>query len=729
VGLIRVVRPLVLAVLLAAAVAVAAGAAGRVYRGDLLPQLAAGAAAGSVGLSWACARRLPGWLAAPLSAAALAGYLLFAVRVSARSAGMAGSVPSLLGDALRNGIPRLLGALVPVEPQPDTVVLPLLLVWVAGLASAELALRGGRVVAALAPPTAVYLAGLAFAGPQGTVEPRRAAAFAGLGAALLLVARPGAARTMPGVKVAPASVVRAAGCLLLTVVVVPVVTARAGGTPPDPRALVTVPAVDALDVNPLARLSGWLQNPTQTLLRVRLSTVDQPGEVRLRLAVLDDYDGVVWRNRATYRQAGQVLPTSTEESERLGAAVRQDITVVDLRGGLVPAAAVPRRVEGVRVACATGTGTLLRPGGLHAGDSYSVVSRVPAYDVNLLAVADVPSGPRVAPFLRLDAPPAALADLAASVGRGNGAPYQKAYALAQFLSGHYTLTPDAPSGHAYPNLRFFLLERRELGGQRGTSEQFAAAYAVLGRLLGLPTRVVVGLRAHPGAGTVRGSDALAWPEVLFTGIGWVPFDPLPRRGEQPRAVEEDYRPLPPQPTPSPTAEPSVPPASPSPSTSATAAPSTVAGPEPGGARWPVTALPAVAVGLAVALFGARWARSNRRLTRGSPAQRLRGAWLEVLDALWLAGHRPPGQLTLVEVAQWARRPGLPAIDELAELVNLAAFSGQALDESDTAVAAAQARSYAAALRAGRPWAARLWWRLRPGPLYWRHTAQRRRAER
>ena len=37
-------------------------------------------------------------------------------------------------ESLRDGIPRLLAALVPIEPQPDTIAVPVMATWLAGLA-------------------------------------------------------------------------------------------------------------------------------------------------------------------------------------------------------------------------------------------------------------------------------------------------------------------------------------------------------------------------------------------------------------------------------------------------------------------------------------------------------------------------------------------------------------------------------------------------------------------
>jgi hypothetical protein len=97
--------------------------------------------------------------------------------------------------------------------------------------------------------------------------------------------------------------------------------------------------------------------------------------------------------------------------------------------------------------------------------------------------------------------------------------------------------PDAPSGHAYPNLQFFLFGRARPGRPARHIGAVRASFALLARLTGLPSRVVVGFDV-PASGTVTAADAIAWPEVLFTDLGWVPFDPMPRAMTPP--VEADF---------------------------------------------------------------------------------------------------------------------------------------------------------------------------------------------
>ncbi|ROT29491.1 transglutaminase domain-containing protein [Micromonospora sp. HM5-17] len=806
-------------------IGLAGAALGRVYADALLSQLVLGAAVGSVGISLA-ARRLPSWLVAPLSVLVLIGYAGFALWLTARRAELPGDFATVAADAARNGIPRLLTALIPVEPTPDTVIVPVVAAWLAGLAGAEVGIRAARVLLGLAAPVALYAGALYVVGPNASPVLWMTVVFAAAGAlALAAGGRPehadpadaaGAGLT-PAVRAALRLRMFASTALGLVVVVglaaavAPLVARRVGTTPVDPRRYVQPPQVDSLDENPLIRISGWALNPDQVLLEVTTrgsgdpagqatpsaapdggddsddgtgsdsedpaddgTGTGEPGDeagpagsasgLRIRLAVLNDYDGVTWKVGATYRNAGRVLPAADRVPNAEVERIEQDITVRDLTGRLLPAVPTPREVSGSRVAYDQASGTLIRPEGLTEGLRYTVVSERERPDYNLLPGATVPFGDEVARFLRVEpGAPEQMQRLAEQLAEENGAPYARAVAIETFLAEHYRLVADAPSGHAYPNLGFFLFGPPNGGGQRGTSEQFAAAFAVLGRMMGLPTRVVVGFQAPPGTGPVRGADALAWPEVLFDELGWVPFNPLPLPNTQPRPVEQDFKPEPEDPTPPPE-EPSQPPQATPESTPEPAA-------APGGSRGPgvpvlvgggTGGLLLVLVGLALTVVALRRAQRRRRLAEGTPAQRIAGAWREVTDALRLAGRPVPDHLAATEVAAHARsslagtsdadgpeadsggpdagsatparrrrhtrggnagRPPLrsatPPVDDLAELVNLAAFAPGHATEEQARRAAELAVAYADELRASRPWWRRVLWSLHPGPLRWR----------
>ncbi len=65
----------------------------------------------------------------------------------------------------------------------------------------------------------------------------------------------------------------------------------------------------------------------------------------------------------------------------------------------------------------------------------------------------------------------------------------------------------------------------------GYCQHFAGAAALILRVAGIPTRVVVGFatgeQVSKDTWAVRDEDAHAWIEVYFPSIGWVPFNPTP----------------------------------------------------------------------------------------------------------------------------------------------------------------------------------------------------------
>jgi hypothetical protein len=92
-------------------------------------------------------------------------------------------------------------------------------------------------------------------------------------------------------------------------------------------------------------------------------------------------------------------------------------------------------------------------------------------------------------------------------------------------SGRYHYTTDVPRPDGIPLLQF-LFHTHE-----GYCQHFAGAAALLLRVAGVPTRVVVGFATGEQTGrhtwAVRDKDAHAWIEVYFPGVGWVDFNPTP----------------------------------------------------------------------------------------------------------------------------------------------------------------------------------------------------------
>jgi transglutaminase-like putative cysteine protease len=136
---------------------------------------------------------------------------------------------------------------------------------------------------------------------------------------------------------------------------------------------------------------------------------------------------------------------------------------------------------------------------------------------------------------------AQLKEIAVQVTKGKTTPFAKAVALEQwFLSNRFSYSlqssvPNSPTG-----LLTFLNKSRQ-----GFCQQFAFAMAVLARLIKIPSRVAIGYTAGQqranGNWVVTTADAHAWPELYFSGAGWLRFEPTPTGlGGQQTAVEPTY---------------------------------------------------------------------------------------------------------------------------------------------------------------------------------------------
>ncbi len=134
----------------------------------------------------------------------------------------------------------------------------------------------------------------------------------------------------------------------------------------------------------------------------------------------------------------------------------------------------------------------------------------------------------LAPYLRLPAEPAAVVALAHQIVAGAKGPAAQAAALARWFDGgryRYTLSPPPTSGT--DALESFLFTTKA-----GFCQQFAAAYGVLARIDGLPTRIAVGFTTGALTGRnqyrITGADAHVWPEVyLGPSTGWTSYEPTP----------------------------------------------------------------------------------------------------------------------------------------------------------------------------------------------------------
>ncbi|QFZ21707.1 transglutaminase domain-containing protein [Saccharothrix syringae] len=611
------------------------------WQGPLPPLVFAGAALAAFAslplLRW---RRVPTGLVvfSLLVLAAVAAYLV------ARGSAIDSTDPL---PVLLDLVPRLLTAARPAPATPELLAPGALLVFGVSLAVVLSLLRGGRsLLAPVAGAAVLYTCtALLTAGRADRTGLVAVALVALVAAGWLVVDRlEVGGRALLGLPAVPVAVVAA------------VALALPSGQAFEPRELVE-PPVGVLGVtSPLPQLASWAGLGDTELFRV------SGPERAVRLVALADYSGAAWRAASLYGPIGAVAAPDLPPGSRV-VEEEFEVTIGELRGNWLPAVGRPTAVTLDGAVVDPDSGSLVLPGELRPGLRYRVRGVLDVPDDDDLLDARVPTDGRARRYLELPGLPYSLAEYARQVVRHARTPYEQAVAIEQVVKQGRTPDAQAPVGSSYARLERFLFGAPgEPGANAGTAEQFASAFAVLGRAVGLPTRVVVGFQ--PVAGVVRGGDATAWPEVYFEGWGWVPFDPVAgvssggSSAAQKREVLDRLASI--------TASPSSTPLSAPPPLVVPSSPVVAGDAVVGSRRWVGYAvLAAVPLVVLLVLGLARLVR-RRRLRRAGVV----GAWGYVLDGLLLAGLTPPPHRTAPDVAAGL---GAAAV-ELAELAERAAFA-------------------------------------------------------
>jgi transglutaminase-like putative cysteine protease len=175
------------------------------------------------------------------------------------------------------------------------------------------------------------------------------------------------------------------------------------------------------------------------------------------------------------------------------------------------------------------SGSIRLPHTLKPGMVYSVTSRALVPNPSQLRAATGTPPPFIRErYLALPHIPERVHTLARQVTEGQPTAYDRVLAVNRYLWATYrfdlAIPPQRGRGDA---VDYFLFEQR-----RGYCEQFASAMVVMLRSAGIPSRLATGytpgtLNRVTGLLEVRNSDAHAWVEVFFPGIGWVEFEPTP----------------------------------------------------------------------------------------------------------------------------------------------------------------------------------------------------------
>lgn len=654
--------------------------------GFVLPVLGAAAIPFAIGVLLRRARAGP-LLAMVVSAAAGAVYALIAVHGWNPLDGF----PDLgtVERDLRAGWEVVRTEAPPVEAASGPVLILVAATWVVGLVVDQLVDRGATV-GALAPPLALFVVATALGADRGPAAPATVS-FAVAACALLLFqqqARAGRRRgTFVGRRVRAGTGVLATGTALgliavfVGVAVAPALPGADDGPLLDYRGLTNDRGgVYEPGVLPVVDVGAQLERGERTeVFRVR---AERPAY--WRLVALDEFEGN-WTLDAPEGSIDEGL------DEQARDAFVQEFAIGSLRERWMPAAYRARRVIGGNPSEIRASTTVVTGEDSVSGLRYTVESELPAALAEVTAEDAAATDRRFPDDLdRYTALPddfsGAISVTAADVTADTETPFDRALALRDFFRGP-TFNYDPNARYNTPNpedgeavIEEFLRQRN------GFCVQFASAFALMARSVGLPTRIAVGFtpgRRANGEYVVTNYEAHAWPEVYLVGIGWTNmFDPTPPSdfpggSDLPGDVTSGL------------AGPVAPP-----TTTTTVAPTTTTSPagetpqtlpsvevsdptstdDGASRRWLTLALvPTALVLLAGAYVGAvvgvKRRRRARRRRAGAP-DAVVGAWQEVIDRLAEADVATLPTVTPLELSAALSRDNAPAGRALARLAHV-----------------------------------------------------------
>ncbi|WP_353809381.1 transglutaminaseTgpA domain-containing protein [Agromyces sp. SYSU T00194] len=687
-----------------------------------------GAAAGFAVAAVGAVRAWPAW---GVLLGCLGAYLVVGVPLAVPGAAFAGVLPTpagivelIAGTALSWS--RLVTIVLPVGTYQALLVPALLSALASSAGAMSIALRTARPALAVLPPIGMFLAGILL-GPRSSDW----GVAGGVGMVVATLAWLVAVRRLPGAEDAArrgVSARRVAGAVALGTAAVVLGTGAAVAIAPAAqrevvRAHVQQPFDPREADSPLAAFRAW-QRPEradQPMLAVRGL---EPGE-RLRVAVLDTYDGIVFTvggaDGAEASGSFTRLPYRLEQDAPSDRERDLEVRVLGYEGIWVPGvgpiesiAFAGDRAEslGATFFYNDATGTAAITEGLRRGDEYRAV----AY-----AVADADDVAALRPGQAvLPATPALPEGLDRLLDRYAPASESPGERLAGAVAGlradgyvSHGISPDEPasrSGHSADRLTQLATDRPMLGD----AEQYAVAAALMAREIGFPARVVMGFdpgvdaRAESGTTQVAGADMSAWIEVQDADGTWLAIDPNPAprpvpeaEPDEPTVVSRPQSVLPPpaartpveRTVPEPEAADDASDDDPSPFLDALFAILRVGG-------WALLVLALLASPF-LAVIGAKLRRRRLRRTAPSPGERVAQGWNEFADAASDFGYAVPAAATCSEQA--AAVGGMPAL-VVASAVERSLFAPDGPDDAQaTAVwSAVDAARERIAARRG-PW--------------------------
>jgi transglutaminase-like putative cysteine protease len=295
-------------------------------------------------------------------------------------------------------------------------------------------------------------------------------------------------------------------------------------------------------IDPFATLKGYLNRGGNPVEMLQLSATDDRLHY-VRTQVLDKYSDGGW-SQTTPSPSGPADGSLATETFGNTQTYRATIKISEYNDKYLPIPTGTNEISG------------LQPGENWQYDDqrsmvFSSIGQSPGKNYELGVAEPVPTVttlqlsqpvPRESAIMRDfgDVPrnfPVAVSRKVQELTAGARGPYDRARAIRQYFSieNGFSYSVSTLAGDTGSDLADFVLEKKQ-----GYCQQYAAAMAIMLREAGIPARVVLGFTRHgpakDGHWSILNTDAHAWVESYFTGLGWIPWDPTPPDASTPGRI-------------------------------------------------------------------------------------------------------------------------------------------------------------------------------------------------
>lgn len=286
------------------------------------------------------------------------------------------------------------------------------------------------------------------------------------------------------------------------------------------------------------RLGDDLRQPNPVEVLTLATTADTAPY--LRLTTLSSFDGRVWEpDRGDLQPQSEGFGPDEWADDIETTDQNTSIRVIRMSSSWLPVPYPATGVQGLSAAWRVSpeNRTLASRNGDAVGNDYTVRSLEVSPTLEQIRAL-----PAASPIVDPDAEPVDLPDVigetAAEVTADATNDYDRLVALQSWFRSHFAYSLETPVDEGFDGTGADAVAEF-LEVRSGYCIHFAGAFALMAESLDMEVRIVVGYLPGALTETTRGDEAVysvssdqlhSWPEVLFPGVGWVPFEPTASLG-------------------------------------------------------------------------------------------------------------------------------------------------------------------------------------------------------